>query len=121
MFRDARNVKHLLKKNSAIGGASNRHEEAGKASQVHWSPGDMIGVSDFEHACIVLGNTLLDSILLSTGNLFFPFYASLLHFSIGVFTFCHCVFKVCSFLLYKGSQIKDYLGSRKEVWILEQY
>lgn len=66
------------------------------------------------------GNTLLDSILLSTGNLLFPFYSPLLHFGIGAFTLCHCVFKVYNFLPYKGSQIKDYLGSGKKVWILEQ-
>lgn len=55
IFRDARNMEHLLKKISAIRGVSNRHVEAGKASQVHRSPDDMMGVSDFEHACTVLG------------------------------------------------------------------
>lgn len=47
-------MEHLLKKISAIGGVSNRHVEAGKVFQVHWSPDDMIRVSDFKHACIVL-------------------------------------------------------------------
>lgn len=63
---------------------------------------------------LFLGNILLDWILLSTDYLLFPFYASLLHFGMGVFTLYHCVLKVYNFYFFTVQRITDKRLSR--VW-----